>query len=234
MIYIKVIIQGESNHEKTKIHIQNRHSLQASVCEAPGASAFSDYTEFHSEFQPLEVTRYIPLTDKFVLHFFELSKLPKEIDRNDLLLLWLSLFKADTVEELDKINGMGVPELSEAVNAYHSVTTSPEYQEYERLMIKASHDEAQALKNAARKAAEAERKKWQKIVEEYERLSKENVLLKKEVLQEEAREEFQAKIDEQAAEIEKQAAENEKQAAENKKQAVEIERLKAMLEAQGG
>ena len=170
------------------------------------------------------MTRYIPLTDKFVLHFFELSKLPKEIDRNDLLLLWLSLFKADTVEELDKINGMGVPELSEAVNAYHSVTTSPEYQEYERLMIKASHDEAQALKNAARKAAEAERKKWQKIAEEYEQLKKVaeeyERLRKEEVLQEEAREEFQAKIDEQAAEIEKQAAEN--------------ERLRAMLESQGG
>ena len=124
---------------------------------------FNDCTEFHSEFQPLEVTRYKQLTDKLSLHFFELQKLPDDIDKSDLLLLWLALFKAETEEELNEIDGLGVPELSEAVNAYHTVTTSPEYQEYERLMVKASHDEAQALYNAERRGAEAERVKWKKI-----------------------------------------------------------------------
>ena len=130
--------------------------------------------EFHSEFQALEVTRHNPLTDKMVLHFFELPKLPEVINRDDMLLLWLSLFKANTEEELKQIKALGVTELSEAVNAYHSVTTSAEFREMERLRVKASHDEAQALGNAERRGEERGEKrgeeranaKWQSVVAE--------------------------------------------------------------------
>jgi len=141
---------------------------------------FKQCPEFHSEFRALEVTRNIPLTDKQVLHFFELPKLPATINRDDMLLLWLTLFKANTEEELKQIQELGVTELNEAVNAYHSVTTSAEFREMERLRIKASHDEAQALGNAERRGvkigekrgeargvkigAEVERKKWQGVV----------------------------------------------------------------------
>ena len=123
---------------------------------------FKQYPEFHSEFQALEVKRHYQLTDKMVLHFFELPKLPGQIDRDNMMLLWLALFKANTEEELKWIDGLGVTELSEAVNAYHSVTASKEFLEIERLRIKASHDEAQALYNVRRK----ERKKWQVIIAE--------------------------------------------------------------------
>jgi len=125
---------------------------------------FCDSNEFHSEFQTLEVTRKKPLTDKMILHFFELSKIPENINRDDLLLLWLSLFKANTVEELKQIDELGVTELSEAVTAYHNVTASSEFREMERLRIKASHDEAQALKNAEQRGAESEREVWQGVV----------------------------------------------------------------------
>ena len=106
--------------------------------------------EFHSEFQPLEITRHTPLTDKMILHFFELKKLPAEISKDNLLLLWLALFKADTEEELAKIEALEVPELNQAINAYHSVTASPEFQEIERMRDRARHDEAQALYHARR------------------------------------------------------------------------------------
>jgi predicted transposase/invertase (TIGR01784 family) len=33
-----------------------------------------DCAEYHSEFQPLEVTRHTPLTDRMSLHYFELQK----------------------------------------------------------------------------------------------------------------------------------------------------------------
>ena len=59
--------------------------------------------EYHSFFQPLEVTRHTLLSDKMGFHFFELPKLPAEVSGNDMLLLWLSLFKAETEEELEKI-----------------------------------------------------------------------------------------------------------------------------------
>ena len=125
---------------------------------------FSDCTEFHSEFQALEVKRCKPLTDKMVLHFFELTKIPDSIGRDDLLLLWLSLFKANTEEELKKIDDLGVNELSEAVTAYHNVTASSEFREMERLRIKASHDEAQALKNARSEATAIADNRWQGVV----------------------------------------------------------------------
>ena len=109
---------------------------------------YDDCSEFHSEFQSLEVTRHKPMTDKMAFHFFELSKLPESIDKNDLLLLWLALFNANTEEELKEIEALEVPDLIEAISAYHNVTASPEFHELERLRAKARHDEAQALHNA--------------------------------------------------------------------------------------
>lgn len=62
-----------------------------------------------------------------------------------MLLLWLSLFKADTEEELEKIKKMEVPIMSQAINAYYTITASSEFREKERLREKARHDEMQAL-----------------------------------------------------------------------------------------
>ncbi len=101
--------------------------------------------EYHSCFKPLEVTRHTLLSDKMGFYFFELPKLPSEIDRGERLILWLSLFNANTEEELERIDKMGVSVMSEAVNAYRNITTLPEYRELERIREKARHDEAQAL-----------------------------------------------------------------------------------------
>ena len=107
-----------------------------------------DCAEYHSEFQPLEVTRHTPLSDKMALHFFELPKIPADISTNSMLLLWLSLFKAETEEELTKIGALEVPVMNQAIDAYYSITASSEFREMERLRAKARHDEAQALHNA--------------------------------------------------------------------------------------
>ena len=108
----------------------------------------SECEEYHSFFQPLEVTRHTLLSDKMGFHFFELSKLPSDAGEDDMLLLWLSLFKAETEEELEKIKEMEVPVMSQAINAYYTITASSEFREKERLRAKARHDEAQALYNA--------------------------------------------------------------------------------------
>ncbi len=107
-----------------------------------------DCEEYHSFFQPLEVNRHTLLSDKMGFHFFELRKLPEEIGDKDALLLWLSLFKVETEEDLEKIKGMEVPAMEQAINAYYSITASPEFHEIERLREKARHDEAQALRHA--------------------------------------------------------------------------------------
>ncbi len=106
--------------------------------------------EYHSFFQPLETTRYTLLSDKMGFHFFELPKLPDNIDGKNMLLLWLSLFKANTEEELEKIKEMEVPSMNQAINAYYTITASSEFREKERLRAKARHDEAQALYNKER------------------------------------------------------------------------------------
>ena len=100
----------------------------------------------------MEVTRHTLLSDKMGFHFFELPKLPSDVGEDDMLLLWLSLFKAETEEELEKIKEMEVPVMSQAINAYYTITTSSEFREKERLRAKARHDEAQALYNADRNA----------------------------------------------------------------------------------
>ena len=107
-----------------------------------------DCKEFHSFFQPLEVTRHTLLSDKMGLHFFELKKLPDDVSEKDDLLLWLALFRAETEEDLEKIKNMGVPTMEQAINAYYTITASPEFREIERLREKARHDEAQALHHA--------------------------------------------------------------------------------------
>lgn len=88
--------------------------------------------EYHSEFQALELTRHTPLTDKFVMHYFELPKIPKTVTVDNTLELWLSLFKAETEEELEEIANMGVSEMKEAVKVYHQITVTPEFRERER------------------------------------------------------------------------------------------------------
>jgi predicted transposase/invertase (TIGR01784 family) len=103
--------------------------------------------EYYSEFQALEVTRHTALTDKMGLYFYELGKLPKEVTAENKRLLWLTLFRADTEEELAKIESMEVPVMEQAIQAYHQITADSEFREMERLREMARHNEAAALRH---------------------------------------------------------------------------------------
>jgi len=126
---------------------------------------FKESSGFHSEFQPLEVKRHEPLSDKMSLHFFELQKLPAdELETSNKLLLWLSLFRANTEEELAHIKALKEPIMEQAINAYEKITITPEFQELERLRSRARHNEASALYNAEQRGREEERVVWQGVV----------------------------------------------------------------------
>jgi len=131
--------------------------------------------EFHSEFRPFEVTRHEPLSDRMSLHFFELKKLPEEIDSENMLLLWLWLFSAETEEELRKIEALEVPVMKQAIKAYNEITVTPKFVEAARVLELAAHNEAAALRHARTE----ERKIWEGVVAEKdaenERLRTENV-----------------------------------------------------------
>jgi len=117
--------------------------------------------DFHSEFRPLEVRRHEPLSDKMSLHFFELRKLPTDqLSAGNKLLLWLFLFKAETEEELAKINALEVPVMEQAIDAYKKITVTPEFRELERQRSYARHNEAAARRHAR----EEEREIWQGVV----------------------------------------------------------------------
>jgi predicted transposase/invertase (TIGR01784 family) len=122
--------------------------------------------EFYSEYQILEVKRHTPLTDRFLMVYLELPKLPEiaGADIIDELKLWLTLFNAKTEEDLAKIESLGVPIMQQAIEAYRQVTATDEFKEIERLRSRARHNEASALRYATEHATEVERKRWQGIV----------------------------------------------------------------------
>jgi predicted transposase/invertase (TIGR01784 family) len=141
-------------------------SLPRTIVVSIVAFNLFDCGEFHSEYQPLEVTRHTPLTDRQVLHYFELPKLPEVVNADDGLKLWLSLFNAETEEDLAKIEALEVSVMTEAIEAYRHVASTNELKEIERLRSRARHNEASALHHAEQIGAEREREKWQSVLEE--------------------------------------------------------------------
>jgi len=142
--YSSALSEGEEYIDLPCTIIINILSFKQFVC-----------SEFYSEYQALEVTRYTPLTDKFCIKFYELPKLPEVTNADDELKLWLMLFSSKTEEDLKKIEAMGVPIMKQVIGAYRAVTANAEFKEIERLRSRARHNEASALGYARRKGEKA-------------------------------------------------------------------------------
>jgi hypothetical protein len=126
------------------------------------------------------------------LRYFELVKLPEDVDAKDELLLWLRLFKARTEEDLQQIEALGVPVMDQAIEAYKHITATDRFKEIERMRFLASCNEASALRHEREVAEQAEREKWQAVVVKNEaELAEKNAALA----------EKKAELAEQAAEI---------------------------------
>ena len=143
-----------------------------------GFNQFPDPDKFHHEFQCLEITTHQPLTDKMVLQFYELDKLPPlDGSEGEGKNLWLQLFNAETEEELAEIEKLGVSIMNEALQAYRHVSASDEFIVMERMRSKARHDEAQALSHAKQQERAERDNYWQSVMqgvtEENERLRQE-------------------------------------------------------------
>lgn len=161
-----------------------------------------DCAGFHSEFRPLEVTRHEPLSDRMSLHFFELGKLPDELDPEDMLLLWLMLFGAETEEELGRIEALEVPIMGQVIEAYKEIMATHEFMDAVWRRDDALSNEASALSNARAE----ERKVWEGVVAERDAalLEKNTALLERD-------------------------AENERLRSENTDTTAENERLRAQV-----
>ena len=108
-------------------------------------------TKFHTYFYLLDPIDQLLMTNKEEFHFFELKKCPKDINGADALLMWLSLFRAETEEDLQKIKKLGVPTMNQAIEAYYSISASPEFRELERMRERAIRDRDSALWHAEQK-----------------------------------------------------------------------------------
>jgi len=113
-----------------------------------------DCREFHSEFTVMERTRYEVLSEKCAIHFFELKKIGKEINKEDKAELWLQLINAETKEEFDMLEQTGIAPIQRAVFVLHQMSEDEKTQEIARLREKALHDETTALNHATRKGLE--------------------------------------------------------------------------------
>jgi hypothetical protein len=98
------------------------------------------------------------------MQYYELPKLPKTVQPDDALGLWLALFDANTEEDLERIKETGEPIMEEAIKASRHISTTDEFKELERLRSLALHNEASALAHAR----DEERKVWQVVVADKE------------------------------------------------------------------
>ncbi len=107
-----------------------------------------DCTEYHSHFKILETSRHEVLSDKCSIHFFELKKINRKINKNNRMELWLQLINAESEEELAMLQNTNVEPIKKAVMVIHKMSADEKLREIARLREKALHDEASALGGA--------------------------------------------------------------------------------------
>jgi predicted transposase/invertase (TIGR01784 family) len=128
--------------------------LKPSICINIVNHNIFDCEEYHSCFRVLEENRLEMLSDKCAIHFFELKKIGKDIDKDDKTKLWLQLINAESEEEFAMLEQTGVAPIQKAVRVIREMSEDVKMQEIARMREKALHDEATAL-NGARREGEA-------------------------------------------------------------------------------
>ncbi|MCM1054779.1 MAG: Rpn family recombination-promoting nuclease/putative transposase [Bacteroides sp.] len=113
-----------------------------------------DCSDFHSVFKVREENRGELLTDKCEIHFFELKKTSRAINRNNMTELWLQLIKADSEEAFEMLSDTQVPEIKKAVNVIREMSEDEKVREMVRLREKTMRDEAARLEDAINQGRE--------------------------------------------------------------------------------
>lgn len=127
--------------------------LKQSICINVINFNMFNCSEFHSHFTVSEKTRHEILTDKFVIHFFELKKINKNINKNNKMELWLQLINAETKEELDMLEQTGIAPIQKAVYVLHQMSEDEKIKELAWQREIALHDYASSVKGAKREVA---------------------------------------------------------------------------------
>ena len=106
------------------------------------------HSNYHSHFVLKETERNELLTDKLSIHFFELSKIPKEIDHNNRIEPWLKLIGAETYEELYELDKVDNSEIKEALSYVKNLNSDDKFKERLDMYEDAVLNEISALNHA--------------------------------------------------------------------------------------
>lgn len=106
---------------------------------------FASTEEYHSLFRLKEVNRNELLTNKLAIYFFELPKIPKNIDANNEIELWLKLISAETYEELDELENTKSKEIKSALDYVKKLNADDQFKRQVEMREMALIEEKSAL-----------------------------------------------------------------------------------------
>ena len=113
-----------------------------------------DKKEFSSHYEVADIDTHRRLEGSFDIYYFELTKIGKHPNKDNIAELWLQLINAETEEELAMLENTNVQEIKHAVTVLREMSADEKIQEEIYYREKQLHDEANALNTAAKKAKE--------------------------------------------------------------------------------
>lgn len=119
---------------------------------------------FHSHFKVMEKTRHEVLSEKFGIHFFELKKIGKKPNKDNIMELWLQLINAETEEELAMLEQTNVKEIKDAIFILREISADEKMRYIADMREKALHDEVSAINSAIAKGKAEGIAEGQKII----------------------------------------------------------------------
>jgi predicted transposase/invertase (TIGR01784 family) len=109
-----------------------------------------DGKDFHNEVVPVIKGTDKVFSDKMNIHFFELPKVSRNLNKNNRKELWMQFIKADSEEEFEMLKNTNVAEIVNATNVILDMSEDTRMRELARWREKAAHDRASALGSAKR------------------------------------------------------------------------------------
>ena len=107
-----------------------------------------DHEDYHSEFGVWDTLHDNKLSDKMSIHFFELNKIPGDIEKNKRKELWLRFIKADSKEEFDMLENTNIAGIQKGIQAVYKMSADERTRELIRMRENALHLEATLLEEA--------------------------------------------------------------------------------------
>ncbi|MGM9937633.1 MAG: Rpn family recombination-promoting nuclease/putative transposase [Candidatus Ornithomonoglobus sp.] len=107
-----------------------------------------DIEDYHSEFTMADIKNNLILTDKCKIHFFELTKIGKQPDSENVQKTWLQLLNAESDGDLEMLAHTENPAIQKGVRVIRNYSEDARLRNLAYSREKAMHDEAQALEYA--------------------------------------------------------------------------------------